>query len=82
MDYNYQESINECYIDILFLCQSIITIFENCFEKLIHTNKIDQSQLKQNINTLNRSTSDSNIKYSHMSTNNVDSWEMLQIRLV
>lgn len=47
-----------------------------------HKNRINKNyEQPQNMN-MNRSSSDSNIEYSITNSNNLDSWEMLQIRLV
>lgn len=76
--------VENCSGNFLYTIDIVCDSMCNLYDKVLHTIKPPKKYKydEQNTRKINRSCSDSKIKYSNNNADNPDAWEMLQIRLV
>lgn len=78
------EAVENCSGNFLYTIDIVCDNMCNLYNKVLHTIKPPKkyNYEEQTSRKINRSWSDSKIKYSNNNSDNPDAWEMLQIRLV
>ena len=84
---NMKIALNECLDSLFEFCSNC---YENCYElvALSFYGRIGEDEIwekewkKENAKKINRTQSDSKIKYSILANDDPEGWELLQLRIV